>query len=252
MKVPDFTKLASIKSREHIRERITPKLGDSLYLHLSDLLHAMTLFATEEAIDILDFGAGASPYRSLFPNARYRRADFEIDGEDKLDYTLDESLVIAESANSFDLIISTQVLEHVLEPIVYLRECRRLLRPKGKLILTTHGVFADHPCPLDLHRWTADGLLKLAKNSGFSDAYVKKLTIGPRALLFLYDMHGRSMHRREASIFSAIFAIYYRFHLVFRPAIHRWADMFFPNSRISQCHAAAGDIYINLILCAAK
>ena len=144
------------------------------------------------------------------------------------------------------------MLEHVVEPEKYLRECLRLLRPGGKLVLTTHGIYADHPCPFDLHRWTADGLAALCKKSGFEVVTVNKLTVGPRALLFLYDTHGRSLHRRAFSLFSALFAIYYRFHCCFRPAIHRWVDCFFPNSRVVPNKPGTNDIYINLLIEAVK
>jgi hypothetical protein len=38
-------------------------------------LAAVAAQATVEGINVLDFGAGSSPYRSIFPNARYARAD---------------------------------------------------------------------------------------------------------------------------------------------------------------------------------
>ncbi len=38
---------------------------------------------------------------------------------------------------SFDLVTSFQVLEHVPDPAAYLAELRRVLRPRGRLILTT-------------------------------------------------------------------------------------------------------------------
>jgi SAM-dependent methyltransferase len=247
-----LAELADIVSDEHLRQRITPRPGDDLYLHLSDLLLALKTRATDAKINVLDFGAGSSPYRTLFPNANYQRADFAIgDGKD-LDYILGESLQVAASDNSFDLILSTQVLEHVVEPEKYLHECLRLLQPGGKLVLTTHGVYADHPCPFDLHRWTADGLAALCKQSGFEIVTTEKLTVGPRALLFLYDVHGRQLHRRAFSLFSALFALYHRFHGLLRPAIHRWSDWFFPNSRVVRNQPGTNDIYINLLVEAVK
>jgi len=165
---------------------------------------------------------------------------------------LGESLQVAAPDNSFDVVISTQVLEHVVQPENYLRECLRLLRPGGKLILTTHGIFADHPCPFDLHRWTADGLALLCRNSGFENIAVKKLTADARALLFLYDVHGRQTHRRTFSFFSAMFALLFRLHRCFRGFIHRWADRFFPSSRVAENRPGTDTLYINLLVCATK
>lgn len=244
--------LVDILADEHLRQRIAPRPSDILYLHLSDLLLALKAHATDAKLNILDFGAGGSPYRSLFPKANYRRADFAIGTGEGLDFVLDESLQIAAPDNSFDLVLSTQVLEHVEHPETYLKECLRLLRPGGKLVLTTHGIYADHPCPLDLHRWTADGLAFLCKQSGFEVVAVKKLTTNARAILFLYDIYGRGLHRRAFSFFSALYALYYRFHGCFRRSIHKWADGFFPNSRIAENQAGTNEIYINIIVHANK
>ena len=244
--------LADILSDAHLRERINPMPGDSLYLHLSDLRLALQAHATGHKLDILDFGAGSSPYRSLFPNASYRRADFPIEDGNQLDFVLNESLLVTAPDNSFDIILSTQVLEHVERPESYLKECLRLLRPNGKLILSTHGIFADHPCPVDYHRWTGDGLALICRHAGFAAPEVFKLTVGPRALLFLYDMYGRLLHRRAFSFFSAVFALSYRFHVRLRRHIHRWADAFFPNCRVVPNPAGTNDIYINLLVSATK
>lgn len=247
-----LAELTSIISNEHLRQRIDPRPGDSLYLHLSDVLLALQTHATDAKQDILDFGAGSSPYRSLFPKANYQRADFAIGTGEGLDFVLNESLRVGAPDNSFDLVLSTQVLEHVEQPESYLKECLRLLRPGGKLVLTTHGIYADHPCPLDLHRWTADGLAALCKKAGFESVTTSKLTAGPRALLFLYDAHGRRLHRRKLAFFPALHALYYRFHGCFRRNIHRWADQFFPDSRVVKNQSVAHEIYINIMVHAAK
>ena len=57
-----------------------------------------------------------SPYRSLFPNADYRRADFLRQEGDVLDYILDANSCVKEKDQTFDFILSTQVLEHVDDP----------------------------------------------------------------------------------------------------------------------------------------
>src|SRR5690242_7786990 len=75
-----------IESKAYLRQRLEPMPGDPDYLHLRDLLRGLSSHQDSEALTVLDFGAGGSPYRSLFPNADYRRADF---GEmSDLDYVI--------------------------------------------------------------------------------------------------------------------------------------------------------------------
>jgi 2-polyprenyl-3-methyl-5-hydroxy-6-metoxy-1,4-benzoquinol methylase len=69
--------------------------------------------------------------------------------------------------NTFDYVVSFQVLEHVPVPSHYLAECCRILKPGGKIFLTTHGLWPYHPTPGDYHRWTKDGLIMELERAQF-------------------------------------------------------------------------------------
>jgi SAM-dependent methyltransferase len=56
-----------------------------------------------------------------------------------------------------DAVLSAQVLEHVADLDAYCAEIRRLLKPGGTLLLSTHGSWFYHP-PEDHRRWTRTGL----------------------------------------------------------------------------------------------
>jgi len=185
-------------SSAYLRERLQPQPGDLLYLHLSDLRLAMQRVATNEAVRVLDFGCGGSPYRSLFPQAQYLRAD--IAGTPELDLVIPTDtpdLRLAAPDQSFDLVLSSQVLEHVPSSEAYLRECRRLLRPGGRLVLTTHGIYEDHGCPADYLRWTDSGLTRAVGAAGFKVDEIWKMTTGPRASLFLLEQFFPRMSARS-------------------------------------------------------
>ena len=63
--------------------------------------------------------------------------------------------------------LSTQVLEHVSDPRLYLAEAFRVLRPGGRMLLSTHGTFSYHPDPVDYWRWTCAGLRRIVVAEGF-------------------------------------------------------------------------------------
>jgi SAM-dependent methyltransferase len=113
---------------------------------------------------VLDFGSGSTPYRSLFAGFdRYVTADLSGEGAELI---IDNGRVPADDA-TFDAVLSTQVLEHVLDPDAYLTEARRLLKPRGQLVLSTHGIYRYHPTPEDFWRWTGPGLRQQMERCGF-------------------------------------------------------------------------------------
>jgi len=96
-----------------------------------------------EGSRVLDVGAGSSPYRRLFAHCDYRTQDFaQLEDEQlrhggygPIDYVSDATAIPVPDA-SFDLVLCTEMLEHVPEPIRVVRELARVLKPGGRLLLT--------------------------------------------------------------------------------------------------------------------
>lgn len=92
---------------------------------------------------VLDVGAGSAPYRALFADCDYKTQDFAQLKQDQLrngsyapiDF-VSEADAIPVPDGSFEVILCTEVLEHVAEPISVVREFGRILAPGGRLILT--------------------------------------------------------------------------------------------------------------------
>jgi SAM-dependent methyltransferase len=80
----------------------------------------------------------------------------------------------------FDAVLSSQVLEHVTDPATYLRECVRVLRPGGRLLLSTHGIMVYHPDPDDYWRWTCAGLRRAVEDAGLRVVHFEGI-MGPAA-----------------------------------------------------------------------
>ena len=217
-----------IEQEGYLRERLQPKCGDPIYLVLSDILIALRGDATDAPVRVLDFGAGGSPYRSLFPNADYRRADIPM--VTGLDYRIQDDGTVDAPSSDFDVVLSTQVAEHVPNPATYFSECHRVLKPGGRLICTTHGMYEEHGCPYDYQRWTLNGLKRDLQRAGFAIEKGVKITAGARSGLFFFD---RGVTRTPAKdVFTWLLWLQRGAWKLFRPLIHRLADGSFPHLRV--------------------
>ena len=115
---------------------------------------------------VLDYGCADLPYRHLFGDqVEFVGADLEGNSHASVILNPDGSVPVPDQ--TFDAVLSTQVLEHVLDPPLYISECLRVLRPGGRLLLSTHGIFMYHPDPVDLWRWTTEGLRREVEHAGF-------------------------------------------------------------------------------------
>jgi SAM-dependent methyltransferase len=218
-----------------VRLRFAPAPGEHFYLPLSDLRNYLERIRTTAPLCVLDYGAGPSPYRTLLPNADYRRADYVP--SPGLAYLVDGDSLVPERDGLFDLIISTQVAEHVSNPDSYFKEAFRLLRPGGRFVVTTHGIWPDHGTPYDFQRWTAAGLARDLARAGFVNLKSAKLTAGHRAQLFLAldelaaISGARTWLRRHAA--SAMHRIFLRL----RPWLHRKIDAHWLQLRVVELGA---------------
>ena len=119
---------------------------------------------------VLDAGAGDCKYKALFAGLDYTATDFlQVDKPydlAALDFVGDLHQV-ALATESYDVIICSQVLEHVREPLQVLGELQRVLKPGGRLWLSTPLFFEEHEIPHDYYRYTRYGLQHLLETSGF-------------------------------------------------------------------------------------
>jgi SAM-dependent methyltransferase len=144
--------------------------------------------------DVLDVGAGAQPYRPLLPAAaRYRAVDIAA-AHERFGYAMPdtdyyEGDVWPVGAASVDLVLSTETLEHVPEPRVFLAEARRVLRDGGRIVLTVPFSARWHYVPHDYWRYTPSSLRNLLEAAGFDDVVVyargNELTVACAKLIAL-------------------------------------------------------------------
>jgi len=118
-------------------------------------------------VRLIDYGCGEMPYRPLFQPHVERYTGCDLSDNARADVHLKDGRWLPAEDDEADVVLSSQVLEHVPNPGAYLAECGRVLADEGLLILTTHGVWRYHPHPRDLWRWTAEGLRNVIQQSGF-------------------------------------------------------------------------------------
>ncbi len=124
---------------------------------------------------LLDAGAGECAYKPFFDHCRYRAVDLAV-GDLNWNYmNLDciaELHRLSFRDGSFDIVICTQVLEHLNRPVESLAEVRRVLRRGGTLYLTAPMAHPEHQVPHDFFRYTSYGLRSVLRDAGFASCDV--------------------------------------------------------------------------------
>lgn len=137
-------------------------------MRLKEFLSRAAQGTSDNAL-VLDAGAGEGFYRPLFRHARYHAADFG-----KVEKTYGQLSYICDLANipvsnaAYDVIICTQVLEHLPDPQRVLSEFQRILKPSGQLWFSAPLFFFEHEVPYDYYRYTRYGLKYLLEEAGFT------------------------------------------------------------------------------------
>jgi SAM-dependent methyltransferase len=116
----------------------------------------------KSGLKVLDAGAGECQYSPLFRHCDYKTQDFrEYLGTSsgplveewkygKIDYICD-IIAIPVPDGSFDVVLCTEVLEHVPRPIETLQELSRILVPGGVLLLTAPLASGLHQQPFHFY-----------------------------------------------------------------------------------------------------
>ncbi len=145
---------------------------------------------------VLDVGAGPCRYRYLFAHCDYKTQDLcQYEGSSvgpladrgqwaygHIDYVSDAASIPVPDG-SFDVVLCTEVLEHVPEPIRVVKELARILRGEGKLLITAPLGSGLHQEPYHFyggftpywyHRFLADAgfeRIRVKANGGFFKHY---------------------------------------------------------------------------------
>jgi SAM-dependent methyltransferase len=126
--------------------------------------------------------AGAAAVGVEIANAAIRRARTKHPGLDFRLAPIDGPLPLED--NAFDLVWASEVIEHVADTARWLSEVRRVLRPGGRLLLTTpsHGRLwlalggierFSEPLGDHLHLYSRRSLVQVLREFGFAEVRVR-------------------------------------------------------------------------------
>jgi SAM-dependent methyltransferase len=155
---------------------------------------------------VLDLGSGRAPYAGMFPHEAYVTADLLAQADVRC-----EAGRLPFARSSFDLVLCTEVLEHVPDPHATLQEIRRTLTLSGSLVLSTPLTWGVHE-PRDFHRWTDSGLRNLLGSHGFTVVELRPrggilLCLSALLLVVPWQVFGAATERRAWQ--TALFATTY-------------------------------------------
>jgi SAM-dependent methyltransferase len=166
------------------RKRIEP-LVPRFIMRVLDPFHTLlgkrlaeAAAATKPGTLTLDAGAGECPHAALFSHTRYFTLDRGI-GDVRWDYSrvgiVGDAHALPFADGTFDTVVNIQVLEHLREPGVAIAEFARVLKPGGRLVLSTVMDWEIHQHPNDFFRFTRFGLAYLFERAGLRVVRIEAL-----------------------------------------------------------------------------
>jgi len=132
--------------------------------------------------NLVDLGCGSKPYEDIFTphiNSYFGVEHKEINelyfGETNKADLLADCTNTGLDSEAYDTLLSTEVLEHVFETELFLKEAFRLLKIGGIGIFTVPFIWQIHGEPIDYYRFTKYSLSRLFKNAGFNIIEIRPL-----------------------------------------------------------------------------
>lgn len=135
--------------------------------HLSRFIHSKIAQYVTPGKRVGDIGCGEQPFRREIEHAggMYAGIDLTQNSQNTVD-VLATITNIPLPDNSFDIILCTEVLEHVPDTYLAFKELARLTKPSGKIILTVPFAYPLHEEPYDFLRLTRYQIHECAEKSG--------------------------------------------------------------------------------------
>jgi SAM-dependent methyltransferase len=158
---------------------------------------------------LLEIGPNGFPstYQAAYASPTLEWHTLDLYKHPKLTYTADAENQFPIPDNTYDVVLSGQVIEHVRRPWVWMKELSRVCKVGGLVITVNPVSWPYHEAPLDCWRIFPDGMqaiyedasldLVLSKWESLEDRQYRRHVPGrsaeyqPRRLRFMYQLLGR-------------------------------------------------------------
>jgi len=144
-------------------------------LHLSLVQHHIKGLVKKEIVNyakgnVLDIGCGEKPFYIDIQKQIIRYIGLDHPGTEHQKENIDVfgiAKYLPFKNESFDMVLLTQVIEHLEDPQKALYETYRILKQNGILIISWPFLYPVHEAPRDFYRYTDFGMKHLATQAGF-------------------------------------------------------------------------------------
>ena len=155
-------------------------------------------YKMSEGMSLLDVGCGQGIQSSEFANLglkvcgvdHSKEVQFKNFEYRKIDI---QNNILPYPDNSFDVVFSKSVIEHIIDPSCFLRECKRVLKPAGVLILLTPDWVTQkenfYDDPTHVHPYTRKSLRMILEMEGFYNPSSEKFIQLPFVWRFPFLRH---------------------------------------------------------------
>jgi SAM-dependent methyltransferase len=134
--------------------RKAPVRDDRINAHLLSMVERAGI--TEGTV--LEIGGRKHPRGHIFDSAKFTYRNLDLESGDENTVVGDITGCPEIGDNTYDIVISVDVFEHIDRPWLAASEIARIVRPGGLSYTSTLFSWRYHPCPIDFWRYTPDAL----------------------------------------------------------------------------------------------
>lgn len=144
----------------------------------------------------LDAGSGRGTWKDLIGKTAeiYESIDIAPRGDSRPTWVGDIMHMSEVPDGRYDTVVSHQVLEHVRDPRRALEEFNRVLKIGGHIIISVPHLSRRHELPHDFFRFTQEGMVALAEDTGF-----EVVDVQPYGGIFSF------LHHQTSFLFPGLF-----------------------------------------------